>query len=210
MRAFRASGSGLGGHPAPGVYTYAVAGFECAGVGPVCVHRQLPRRAYLVVTRHGRTLTVELDLSAQHAEVQRFRLTSAGRMLEWQRTKLSILGVSQDDATPTVPATLALPARLRPGRRWAQTFAAGGVHVHGRNTILPGRTIAVAGRRETCLTVVARSVTTGPHPGSEDDRDCIVPASLLDVRFSIDRRITGTFPYRLELSAELRTLTPQR
>jgi len=210
VRAFRASGSALGGRPAPGVYRYAVSGFECAGVGPVCLHRPLPHRAYLIITRHGPELTIELDLSAQHAETQRYRLTAAGRMLEWQRTKLSILGVSQDDAARTVPATLALPARLRPGLRWTQAFHASEVRVRGRNTILPARTVTIGGRRETCLTVVADSITTGPHPGTEDDRDCIVPGSLLDVRFSIDRRITGTFPYRLRLTAVLRSLAPQR
>lgn len=210
LRTFRAGGSALGGHPAPGVYTYAVSGFECAGIGPVCVHRPLPRRAYEIVTRRARTLTIELDLSAQHAETQRFRLTAAGRMLTWQRTTLSILGVSQDDATATVPATLALPARLRPGMRWTQSFHAGEVRVHGRNAILPARAFTVGGHRERCVTVVADSVTAGPHPGTEDDRDCIVPGSLVDVRFSIDRRITGTFPYRLELTASLRSATPQR
>jgi hypothetical protein len=210
VRTFRAARSTLGGHPAPGVYTYAVSGFECGGVGPVCLHRRLPDRAYEIVTRHGSTLTVELDLSAQHIETQRFRLTPAGRMLAWQRTDISILGVSQDDASATVPATLALPARLRAGRRWTQSFHARQVRVHGRNTVLPARTVTVGGRSETCLTVVADSVTAGPHPGTEDDRDCIVPGSLLDVRFSIDRRITGTFPYRLELTAVLRSTTPQR
>jgi hypothetical protein len=210
VRAFRAAGSALAGHPAPGVYAYAVSGYECAGIGPVCVHRRLPHRGYEIITRRGRTLTIELDLSAQHSETQRFGLTRAGRMLEWQRTDLSILGVTQDDATATIPATLALPARLRPGVRWTQTFHAEAVRVHGRNTILPARTVTVAGDRERCLTVVADSVTTGPHPGTERDRDCIVPGSLLDVRFSIDRRITGTFPYRLELTAALVSPTPQR
>jgi hypothetical protein len=210
VRSFRASGSATGGRPPPGVYTYAVTGWECAGIGPVCLHRTLPPIARIVVTRRGDVLTIETDLSRQHVEAQRYRITAAGRMLVWQRTKLSILGVTQDDATATTPATLALPAHLRTGYRWTQRFHAGGVRVVGRNRVLGDRRVRVGGSPVTCTTVAADSVTAGPHPGTEHDRDCIAPRLGLDLRFSTDRDIRGTFPYRLHLTAVLRSLTPMR
>jgi hypothetical protein len=117
--------------PPPGVYTYALSGWECAGLGSLCLHRSLPHRAVVVVARHGRLLTVEVDLSAQHLEAQRFRITPHGRLLVWQRTRISILGVTQDDAHAIAPpTTLSLPARLSVGERWTQAFHEEDLAVH--------------------------------------------------------------------------------
>jgi hypothetical protein len=99
------------GVPPPGVYTYALSGWECAGLGSLCLHRSLPHRAVVVVARHGRLLTVEVDLSAQHLEAQRFRITPHGRLLVWQRTRISILGVTPGRRPRDRPADDALAAR---------------------------------------------------------------------------------------------------
>src|SRR5438105_2792552 len=77
------------GVPAPGVYTYATSGWECAGIGALCIRRSLPHRASVIVARRGDQLTVEVELSQQHLEAQRYRVTSRGRLLVWQRTRIS-------------------------------------------------------------------------------------------------------------------------
>ena len=199
-------GSWHGGPPAPGVYTYAVHGSECAGVAFVCVSRSLPSRAQVVVTRGGNLLTMEVDLSAQHLEAQRYRLTSAGRMLVWQRTRITILGVTQDDAEDTVPATLSQPANLSPGLRWTQRFKAQALPVVSRNRVVRVGSAVVAGRRYRVYEISSVSVTGGAHPGTDREIDWYAPALGMNVRFSIDRRIGGTFPYRM--SADARLLTP--
>jgi hypothetical protein len=199
------------GLPKPGVYTYAVQGWECAGVGPVCLHRTLPSRAYEIVTRHGALLTIEIELSREHLEAQRFRLTPGGRLLVWQRTRLSILGVSQDDAHTISPATtLSLPADLHAGARWRQRFHDGGLPVSVVNRV-PGReAVAVAGHDLATWKIVSASVTGGAHPGTEDDVDWLASDLGIDARFSIVRRIRGVFPYRLELTADLVSRSPAR
>jgi hypothetical protein len=54
------------------------------------------------------------------------------------------------------------------------------------------------------------SVTGGAHPGTEDDIDWLSTDLGIDARFSIDRRIRGVFPYRLELTADLASPSPAR
>ena len=199
------------GLPAPGVYTYAVRGWECAGVGPICLHRTLPRRAYVVVARRGSLLTIQVELSLQHLEAQRYRITGAGRLLTWQRTRISILGVTQDDAgTISPPTTLALPATLRAGMRWSQRFTALGLPVRGVNLVAGRRAIAIAGRSLAAWRIVSNSVTGGDHPGTERDVSWHSQALGLDLRFGVHRVIGGTFPYRLQLWAWLLGTAPAR
>jgi hypothetical protein len=194
--------------PRPGVYTYAVRGWECAGVGPLCLRRALPARAYLIVTRRGTTLQLDLELSAEHRESARYDLRGDGRYETWQDTFLSFAGVTQESAEDTVPATLALPTALRVGQTWTQRFHVAKLPVRSDNRVLRREPIAVAGRSIETLVVASNSVTGGAHPGTERDVAWHSPALGLDLRQTISRRIGGAFPYRLEASATLEGVTP--
>jgi hypothetical protein len=197
------------GVPAPGVYTYALSGWECGGLGGFCPHRSLPHRAEVLVTRHGQLLTIEIDLSAQHLEAQRYRLTAAGRLLAWQRTRITLFGVTEDDQHAVEPpTTLSLPARLAVGRRWVQRFSDAAVKVVSRNVVEQRATVDVAGTAVPTWLVESTSTTTGPHPGTERDLDWHSQALGLDVRFTITRDITGAFPYHLRAFAHLISLRP--
>jgi hypothetical protein len=197
------------GVPAPGVYTYATSGWECAGVGSLCLRRSLPHRASVIVARHGALLTIETDLSAQHLEAQRYRVTARGRVLVWQRTRISILGVTQDDAHSIAPpTTLALPARLFTGERWTQRFTDQSLPVSGTNVVVAAAPVTVAGARLPAWRIVSTSVTGGAHPGTERDVAWHSARLGLDLRFTISRRIGGTFPYRLRASARLLSVRP--
>jgi hypothetical protein len=67
---------------------------------------------------------------------------------------------------------------------------------------------AVAGRRYRVYEISSVSVTGGAHPGTDREIDWYAPALGMDVRFSIDRRIGGTFPYRMNAVARLLTPSP--
>jgi hypothetical protein len=198
------------GVPAPGIYRYAVTGWECAGVGPLCLRRQLPASAYLIVTRGPETLQMEFDFSAEHREAIRYRLTAGARYETWQDTYLSFVGVAQDDAAATVPATLALPASPRVGQRWTQVFHVGSLPVHGTNRVLRREQVTVAGRTLDTLVIRSDSVTGGAHAGTEHDVAWHAQGLGLDVRQTVSRRIGGAFPYRLEASATLAQFSPSR
>ena len=194
--------------PRPGVYAYAVDGWECAGVGPLCLRRALPPRAYLVVSQRGSTLQLELDLSAEHRESARYDVRAGARYETWQDTLISFAGVAQESAVATVPATLALPAVLTVGRRWTQRFHVSKLPVRSDNRVLRRETVSVAGRPVGTYVVASDSVTGGAHPGTERDVAWHAPALGLDLRQTISRRIGGAFPYRLEATATLERLAP--
>ena len=199
------------GVPAPGVYTYATSGWECGGIGSLCLHRSLPHRAVVVVARRGPYLTVETDLSAQHLEAQRFRITPRGRLLVWERARISLLGITQDDAHAIAPpTTVSVPARLFAGERWIQAFHDEKLPVRTSSRVIRRGRVTVAGRSLPAWEVVSSSVTGGAHPGTERDESWHSPTLGLDLRFSISRRIGGTFPYRLEVTARLLRVTPLR
>jgi hypothetical protein len=199
------------GDPAPGVYAYAVQGWECGGVGPLCLHRTLPSLAYAIITRHGANLTIEIDLSRQHLEAERLTITRRGRLLAWERARISILGVTQDDAHAiSPPTTLAVPAHPKVGMRWTQQFHDSSLPVSVVNQITGRTTIQVGGQARTTWVITSSSKTGGAHPGTEVDRDWQDVATGLDARMTIDRKITGVFPYRLVLTAQLRSTEPAR
>jgi hypothetical protein len=195
--------------PRPGVYTYRVHGWECAGLGPLCLRRQLPQTAYLIVTQRVSTLQLELDLSAEHRESARYALREGARYETWQDTYLSFAGVAQDDAESTAPATLALPARLRVGEGWTQRFHVGGLPVVSVNRVLRRERVTIGGRPTDTFVVASDSTTGGAHPGTEHDVAWHAQSLGLDVRQTISRRIGGAFPYKLEATATLVGITPR-
>jgi hypothetical protein len=181
--------------PRPGVYRYIQSGFEEAKVGPVKIHRAFPGRAILVVSGSGDLVQEEWRYSKQHLEATRERVTPTGRYSVWQRTRLTIV-ITQDEAHDAKPVTLSRPTHLRVGQHWVQDYTVGGVHSVSRNRVTgrcgPG-----------CFVVVADSTVSGAHPGTERDVTWESETTGLTVRETIDRRIGGSFPYRMHLEVRL-------
>jgi hypothetical protein len=181
--------------PHAGIYHYAQSGFEEAKAGPLKIRRAFPPRAVLVVSGSGTVVQEEWRYSKQHLEATRTRVTSTGRYSVWQRTRLTMV-VTQDEAHPAKPVTLSRPNRLRVGQHWVQDYTVGGVHSVSRNR--------VTGRCGSgCYVVVADSTVSGAHPGTERDVTWESETTGLTVRETIDRRIGGTFPYRMHLEVSL-------
>jgi hypothetical protein len=181
--------------PRPGVHRYAQAGFEEAKAGPLKIHRTFPPRAILVVSGTGDVVQEEWRYSKQHLEATRTRVTSRGRYSVWQRTRLTMV-ITQDEAHAAKPVTLSRPNHLRVGQHWVQDYRVGGVHSVSRNR--------VTGRcGQGCFVVVADSIVSGAHPGTERDVTWESETSGLTVRETIDRHIGGAFPYRMHLEVRL-------
>jgi hypothetical protein len=181
--------------PRAGIHRYAQSGFEEATAGPLKIHRAFPPQAILVVSGAGDVVQEEWRYSKQHLEATRTRVTKTGRYSIWQRTRLTIV-LTQDEAHDAKPVTLSRPNHLRVGRHWVQDYAVGGVRTLSRNR--------VAGRCGAgCFVVVADSTVSGAHPGTERDVTWESEKSGLTVRETIDRRIGGSFPYRMHLEVRL-------
>ena len=180
--------------PRPGVYVYAQTGYERAKLGPLAIRRAFPSQALLVVTGSGHVVQTEWRYSKQHLEASRVRVTPTGSYTLWQRTRLQLI-VVDDEAHPTVPVTLSLPARPHVGQAWTQRYSVNGVSTVSRDKIV-SRTV-VEGK--PVFVETADSVVTGAHPGTERDVDWIDLATGLDLRETIDRRVSGAFPYEMHL-----------
>jgi hypothetical protein len=182
-------------HPRPGVHRYAQSGYEEAKAGPLKIHRAFPPQAILVVSGKGDVVEEEWRYSKQHLEATRTQVTPNGRYSVWQRTRLTMV-ITQDEAHPATPVTLERPSRLRVGRHWVQDYAVGSVRTVTRNRVT-GRCGA------GCFVVVADSTVSGAHPGTERDVTWESETTGLTVRETIDRRVGGTFPYRMHLEVRL-------
>jgi hypothetical protein len=181
--------------PRPGVHRYAQSGFEEAKAGPLKIHRAFPPRAILVVSGSGDVVQEEWRYSKQHLEATRTRVTPTGRYSVWQRTRLTMV-ITQDEAHDATPVTLSRPTHLRVGQHWVQDYTVGGVRSVSR--------IRVTGRcGPGCFVLVADSTVSGAHPGTERDVTWESETTGLTVRETIDRRIGGTFPYRMHLEVRL-------
>jgi hypothetical protein len=203
----QAANGSVSGAPRPGVYTYAVHGKECAGVGSLLFCRTFPSHARMILTRKPGAITIEVDLSQDHLETARYTVRQDGRYMAWQRTRI-VFGIAQENAAPTVPATLALPATLRVGQRWTQRFAAGGIPVMTTNVVTRQSKMTIGGSSVPVYEIDASSRTGGDHPGTETDITWHAPGSDLDARMIVHRRIGGTFPYTMDLDATLQSLKP--
>ena len=181
--------------PRPGIYRFAQSGFEEAKAGPLRIHRAFPPRGVLVVSGSGNVVQEEWRYSKQHLEATRTRATPSGRYSVWQRTRLTMV-VTQDEAHAAKPVTLSRPNHLRVGQHWVQDYTVGGVHSVSRNRVT-GRCGA------GCFVVVADSIVTGAHPGTERDVTWESETTGLTVRETLDRQIGGTFPYRMHLVVRL-------
>jgi hypothetical protein len=181
--------------PRPGIHRYMQSGFEEAKAGLLKIHRAFPPQAILVVSGSGDVVLEEWRYSKQHLEATRTRVTSTGRYSVWQRTRLTMV-ITQDEAHAAKPVTLSRPTHLRVGQHWVQDYTVGGVHSVSRNRVT---------RRcgSGCYVVVADSTVSGPHPGTERDVTWESETTGLTVREMIDRRIGGTFPYRMHLEVRL-------
>ncbi|HZP73199.1 MAG TPA: hypothetical protein VFA97_07455 [Gaiellaceae bacterium] len=181
--------------PRAGIYRYAQSGYEQAKAGPITIRRRFPATGLLVVSGSGHVVQQEWRYSKQHLEAIRERVTPEGSYVVWQRTRLTMV-VTQDEAHAATPATLTVPSRLHVGQRWVQSYRVGGVHSVSRNR--------VTGRcGNGCYVVVADSTVTGAHPGTERDVTWENPTTGVTLRETIDRRIGGTFPYRMQLTLRL-------
>ena len=213
VREFRAAGGEAGrarpGVPAPGVYTFRQSGSERGGIGPVHLSRDLPGTALYVVTPASGGFREQLDLSEEHIEGVRLRVDGAGTHEISRRTKVTFLGVGQDDRRTLHPSVLRFPRRLAVGRTWTERYAAGTIPVTSRSTVLRADAVEVEGHRVPAVVVTTVADTGGTHPGRRTDTIWWSPARSLPLRWVIDMRVTGVASLRTDADLTLESLTPR-
>ncbi len=211
LAAFRADpGSDADDAPAPGVYTYAVTGWECGGVGPVCVRRELPPAGQLTVRREDGGIREELFLSEQHGEGRTLARGPGGWRLTEQWSDLTFLGLGRETRDAAEPPPLVIPDELGEGRSWREAYALRSVPVDVEARVLRHESVEVGGEAVEAVVIEAATTMGGALAGTIRETTWYAPSLGLDLRRVVSRRIDGSFRYELELDARLTDVIPAR
>jgi hypothetical protein len=204
-----ATGSARPGVPRPGVYTFRQSGSERGGIGPVHLSRDLPGTALYVITPMPGGYREDLDISKEHIESVRLRVGPAGVREISRRTKVTFLGVGQDDRRDLTPPPRRFPRGLAVGATLSVRYAAGALPVTVRSRVVRADTVAIEGRRVPVRVVQTVSDTGGTHPGRRTDTLWWSPALSLPLRWTIDMDISGVATLRTRADLALESLTPR-
>ncbi len=197
------------GVPRPGVYTYRQSGSERGGAGPLKLSRDLPGEARMVVTPAAGGYGRELDISEEHIEGVRVRVDAGGSHEVSRRTKVTFVGVGQDDRRDLTPAPLSVPPVLAAGTAWSGRYSAGGLPVTFRSGILRSEAVEVGGRRMPAWVIRTVADTGGPHPGRRTDTIWWSAPLSLPLRWEIDMEIRGVFSLATHARLTLASTTPE-
>lgn len=197
------------GVPSPGVYSFRQTGQESAGGGPLEVSRDLPARALYVITPIPGGYHEDLRFSEEHIEEVRFQVDARGTRALSRRTKVTFLGVGEDETSDQAPPPLDHPARLRVGSEWSGRYASGEVPVSFHARVVARRPAALDGRQVETFVIRTDSETGGSRPGTRRDEVWWAPSLALPVRWTIAQDYGGATTFEMNATLELQSATPQ-
>lgn len=196
------------GVPASGVYRYAVTGSESAGTGPLTAERSLPSEAVYMISPIAGGYHEDLRLSEEHIEEARFRVDPDGTYATWRRTKITFLGIGEDDRTPVDPPSLDHPNPLKVGAKWGGTYAMGDITTTYTGTVTGKDTVQVDGAAVPVFIIQTKSAFTGPTPGTRTDTISWSTKLSLPVAWTITQKTGGSSDYQIDASMKLASGTP--
>ncbi len=199
-----------GSLPLPGVYGYAVTGWECGGFGPICLRRDLPAGAELTLRRAGGGVQERLFLSEQHGEGRSLVRGDGGWRLAEQWSDLQFLGLGQQTTDTAEPQPLVLPDDLAVGASWREQYRLRSVPVEATARVVRSETVQVGGQPVDTVVIATDTTLGGALAGTFRETTWYAPSLGVDVRRQVSRRIDGSFRYELELDARLLDAIPRR
>lgn len=196
------------GVPRAGVYLYRQSGSEAAGGGALEISRGLPPRAVYVVNPTPEGYREDLRFSEEHVEEVRFAVGPEGTRALWRRTKVTFLGIGEDDRSAQTPPPLDHPSDLRPGAAWGGSYRSGAVPVTFRSRVVARETVSIDGRAVPVAIIRTESTLGGESPGTRTDEIHWAPSLSLPVRWSIAQSYGGDNDFRMTARLELESATP--
>lgn len=190
-------------------FRLVLAGEECAGVSVLCLRRDLPAEGVLVVTRSADgTVTHERRFSDDHLESQTFTDGPDGLVLAEQRQDVSFAGMRRDERDVPEPAPLLFPATMAVGERWQASYALRKLQVTTASDVVGTETVDVDGQEVDTYVIEQHTTSSGPFEGDERVRIWWAPSLAMPVRRTIERKLSGSFAYQLELDERLASTEP--
>ena len=99
----------------------------------------------------------------------------------WRRSKVTFLGIGEDDRAPVTPPALDHPAHMTVGRTWGSTYVNGKTTVTYHGEVLSKGSVTLDGHAVPTFVLRTDSTFDGPVPGTRRD----------DVTFAPDARPPG-------------------
>lgn len=196
------------GAPVPGVYHFRQSGSERAGSGPLEVSRDLPARAVYIVTGTRKGYHEDLRMSAEHVEETRFHVERRGVLAAWRRTKITFLGIGEDERAPVDPISLDHPSDLAPGATWGGTYRNGDTTVTYTGRVTGSETMTLDGAPVKVAVIQTDSTFDGPHSGTRRDIVRFAPSLSLPVAWAITQTTGGESEYSIDAELELESAVP--
>lgn len=198
------------GMPAPGVYRYRALGSESAGSGVVSATRPLPAEALYIISPITGGYHEDLRLSQEHLEEARYRVDDGAARVLWRRTKVTFLGVGEDDRSEVTPPSIDRPATLSVGRRWGGRYVLGALSVEYRGRVISKGTATLDGTRIPIVVLRTESTFAGRTPGTRTDIVRWSPTLSLPVTWSIAQKTGGVADFAITADLRLQSGTPLR
>lgn len=211
---YRAAGvtatSARPGAPAPGVYRYRANGTESAGSGVLSAERPLPAEAVYIITPIASGYHEDLRLSEEHVEEARYRVDTAAVTALWRRTKVTFLGIGEDDRSDVKPPSIDHPTAFAVGRTWGGRYALGDLAVEYRSRVVSKGTETLDGKSVPIVVLRTDSTFSGSTSGTRTDLIHWSPALSLPVTWSIAEKTSGDAEYAITADLHLESGTPLR
>ena len=198
------------GVPASGVYRYRSTGSESAGSGVLSASRPLPDEAVYVITPREDGYHEDLRLSEEHVEEADFRVDATGTTATWRRTKVTFLGIGEDDRDDVDPPSLDHPAKLAVGKSWNGSYRLGDIAVTYTGKVTGKETATLDGKSIPVFVLRTDSSFTGSTPGTRTDVIRWSPALSIPVTWSIDQKTGGDAEFTISADLTLLSGTPLR
>jgi hypothetical protein len=196
------------GVPAPGVYRFAQTGQESAGGGPLSVSRDLPAEALYIVTPIAGGYHEDLRHSEEHVEEVRFLVDGTGSHAVWRRTKVTFVGIGEDDANDVTPPSLEHPAKLRVGASWDGRYAQGDLDVSFASRVTKRASVTLDGTKVPAFVIQTVSDFSGSTTGQRTDELWWAPSLALPVRWTIAMTTGGSSEFEIDADLRLLSATP--
>ncbi len=181
-------------------------GWECGGVGPLCLHRSLPKQLRLVVSWRGRQLTPSATktsaLDRARSRPSASAVGPAGRTPDLAAQQIRHRGIRRDERD-TLP-DLVQPARLRVGASWRVRT---GARCSPEARLSRSASTAPLAAAARCSSRPRRAAARSTAP--RRCASCTRRRSAWTWR-SVERRISGDFTYRLSVVERLQRTAPAR
>jgi hypothetical protein len=198
------------GVPAPGVYRYRATGSESAGSGVLSASRSLPAEAVYVITPTEAGYHEDLRLSEEHVEEADFAVGERGASATWRRTKITFLGIGEDDRDAVEPPAFDHPSTFAVGRSWKGAYTLGDLRVSYTGRITGRETAQLDGKPVEVFVIRTDSTFRGSTPGTRTDVLRWSPDLSLPVAWSITQKTGGDADFAIDADLTLISGVPQR